>query len=258
MEFIRLEKNGSIATVTVTKPKALNALSSAVLKELNSALDEIEKDQSVRCLIVTGEGEKAFVAGADIKEINSLDKNSAGEFAGFGQKVFMRIETLRVPVIAAVNGFALGGGLELAMACDFILASSNAKFGLPECTLGLMPGFGGCVRLARKIGPGRAKQLTYTGSMISVEQAAQYGLVNEVFEQSELMTEVTKVAETMAQRAPLALTAIKKTIEETYGLDAAAAMKVEQEEFGKLFDSADCKEGTTAFIEKRKPNFLGK
>lgn len=258
MEFVKLTKENSIATITISKPKALNALSSQVLNDINSALDEIEKDQDLRCLIVTGEGEKAFVAGADIKEISELNQATAFEFAGVGQKVFMRIENLKIPAIAAVNGFALGGGLELAMACDFIIASENAKLGLPECTLGLMPGFGGSVRLARKIGPAQAKQMMFTGDMVDAKQALQIGLVNEVVAHDALTDHVQKLAGKIAKRAPIAIAAIKKTVEATYGVETTKAMTIEQTEFGKLCDTQDVKEGTAAFIEKRKPVFVGK
>lgn len=258
MEFVKYEKNEVVATLTISKPKALNALSSDVLKEINSVLDEVEKDQELRCLIVTGEGDKAFVAGADIKEIKELNQEAAFDFAGFGQKVFMRFENLKVPVIAAVNGFALGGGLELAMSCDFIIASDNAKLGLPECTLGLMPGFGGSVRLARKIGPSRAKQMMFTGDMVDASQAMQISLVNEVVPASELMDHVNKLAGKIAKRAPMALAAIKKTVETTYGVETSQAMSIEQKEFGQLCGTQDVQEGTSAFIEKRKPTFIGK
>lgn len=258
MEFIKFEKKDGIATLTVSKPQALNALSSDVLKEMNVCLDTIENDKSLRCLIVTGDGEKAFVAGADIKEIQSLNKDTAIAFAGFGQSVFLRFESLAIPVIAAVNGFALGGGLELAMACDFIIASNKARFGLPEVTLGLMPGFGGTVRMARRIGPAMAKQLTFTGDMITADEALRIGLVNRVCEPTDLMVEVQKIATTIAQRAPLGVSAVKSTIENTYGVETVEAMRMEQAAFAQLFTSADCKEGTTAFVEKRKATFVGK
>lgn len=258
MALVQLEKTKTVATITVNKPEALNALSSDVLKEMQTAITEVAKDGDLRCLVVTGAGEKAFVAGADIKEINSLNSKTAFDFAGFGQGVFSSLEDLKIPVIAAVNGFALGGGLELAMACDFIFASEKAKFGLPECTLGLMPGFGGTVRLARKVGPSRAKQMTFTGDMISAEEAKSWGLVNDVFAPGELMDGVMRVATTISLRAPLAVGAIKKTIQNTYGVHRNDAMKIEQKEFGDLFESMDCKEGTKAFIEKRKPQFVGK
>lgn len=257
MPFIKYEKSESTAIIKLSKPSALNALSSEVLRELDQALNEVENDKDIRCLVITGDGEKAFVAGADIKEIHSLNTDTAQDFAGFGQSLFTRIERFHVPVIAAVNGFALGGGLELALCCDFIFASTKAKLGLPECTLGLMPGFGGTVRLARKVGTARAKQMTYTGDMVCAEEAKEFGLVNEVFEASELMTGVLRVAKTISLRAPLALTAIKKTIDVTYGLQTDEAMIVERKAFGELFESEDVKEGTQAFLDKRKPQFTG-
>ncbi|MCB0379516.1 MAG: enoyl-CoA hydratase/isomerase family protein [Bdellovibrionales bacterium] len=257
MEFIKYEKDGSIGWLTVNKPQALNALSSSVLKEMKACLEEAGQDKDLRCLVITGAGDKAFVAGADIKEIHGLNVETAAQFAGFGQDLFTKIENFPVPVIAAVNGFALGGGLELALACDFIYASENAKFGLPECTLGLMPGFGGSVRLARKIGPNLAKEWTFTGDMHDADKAKKVGLVNKVCDSEELLEKVTKVAHTIAKRAPLAIAAIKHTIDSTYGMDISAAMKVERQEFAKLFSSQDVKEGTQAFIEKRKPEFKG-
>lgn len=258
MDYIKLEMQAPLAVLTVSKPQALNALSGQVLQELESAVATVADNKDLRCLIVTGDGEKAFVAGADIKEINALNPDTAFEFAGFGQKVFMDLEKLDIPVIAAVNGFALGGGMELALACDFIFASSKAKFGLPECTLGLMPGFGGSVRLARKVGPARAMQVAVTGDMLSAEEALQVGLVNEVCAPEDLLNRAKMVGTTIASRAPLAVSVIKKTIQNTYGLPVADAMAMEQKEFGQLFTSQDCQEGTTAFIEKRKPNFTGK
>jgi enoyl-CoA hydratase len=235
----------------------MNALSSGVLDELEKALAQVRDDQGLRCLVVTGEGDRAFVAGADIKEIHSLNPEAAFNFAGFGQKVFRQIEQLNIPVIAAVNGFALGGGLELALACDFIFASKKAKFGLPECSLGLMPGFGGSVRLARKVGPARALQMTVTGDMISAEEALQFGLVNEICDPENLMERANMVGTTIASRAPVAVASIKKTIHNSYGLHITDALNMEQQEFGDLFTTDDCKEGTQAFIEKRKPNFTG-
>lgn len=258
MSLVQLHESKIIATITINKPEALNALNSEVLKELDQALTIVGDNKDLRCLIITGSGDKAFVAGADIKEIHSLDGKAAFDFAGFGQGVFRKIEQLPIPVIAAVNGFALGGGLELAMACDFIFASKKAKFGLPECTLGLMPGFGGSVRLARKVGPGRAMQMTFTGDMISAEEAYHCGLINEICEPADLMERAKMVGTTIASRAPLAVASIKKTIHNTYGVHITDAMKMEQKEFGDLFTTHDCKEGTRAFIEKRKPIFTGK
>ncbi len=258
MDFIKFEKQDNIAILKISEPKALNALSSEVLREFQTQLNQIKEDSELRVLVLTGDGDKAFVAGADIKEIHSLDSKSALEFAGFGQKVFMQLEDLDIPVIAAINGFALGGGLELALACDFIFASSEAKMGLPECTLGLMPGFGGSVRLARRIGPGRAKELTFTGAMFTAEEAFEMGLVNRVFSPEALMEETLKVAQTIVKRAPLALAAIKKTVNSTYGVATEKAMHIERQAFAYLFNSEDCSEGTLAFIEKRKPLFKGK
>lgn len=257
MELLKYEQKDLIGTITLNRPEALNALSSDVLKELDATLNRIAEDQEIRVLIITGAGEKAFVAGADIREIDSLDKRTANEFAHAGQNVFMKIENLFCPVIAAVNGFALGGGLELALACDFIIASSNAKLGLPECTLGLIPGFGGTVRLARRVGPGLAKQWTFTGEMITAMRAWETGLVNQVCEPAQLMAECEKIASSMAQRSPQSLKLIKQSINETYGMESRKAMEVEKNYFAGLFGSADQKEGTAAFIEKRKPQFKG-
>ncbi len=258
MDLVKLEESKIIATITINKPQAMNALSSGVLDELDKALEVVRNNKDLRCLIITGEGDRAFVAGADIKEIHALDPQAAFDFAGFGQRVFRKIEQLNIPAIAAVNGFALGGGLELALACDFIFASEKSKFGLPECTLGLMPGFGGTVRLARRVGPARAKQITFTGDMISAEEAFQMGLVNEVCAPDQLMERSRMVGTTIASRAPIAVASIKKTIQNTYGVHVTDALNMEQKEFGDLFTTQDCKEGTRAFIEKRKPNFTGK
>lgn len=255
MEFLDYKVEGQIGLLTIQRPKALNALNSGLLNELGEFLDQLDDDRAIRTLIITGEGEKAFVAGADIKEIDSLTKASAGSFAKKGQEVFQQIESLFCPVIAVVNGFALGGGLELALSCDFIFASEKAKLGLPESTLGLIPGFGGTVRLARRVGPALAKQWTYSGEMISAPEAEAKGLVNKVFPPEELMAESLKQAELMGQRSPHALMAIKKSINETYGVETNAAMFVERDHFSKLFETENQKEGTAAFIEKRKPVF---
>lgn len=256
MSVVVYEKKDLIGIITIQRPESLNALNSTVLKELDGIINTLEETRDVRAVIVTGAGEKAFVAGADIKEIDTLDKKSvASDFANFGQTVFMKLEKLFCPAIAAVNGFALGGGLELALSCDFIIASSGAKMGLPECTLGLIPGFGGTVRLARRVGPGLAKQWTFTGEMIPAARALETGLVNQVVEPSQLMEECLKIAGTMAQRSPQSLNLIKKSINETYGVEAQSAMQIEKNYFAGLFGSFDQKEGTRAFIEKRKPSF---
>lgn len=255
MTTLTFQEDNAIGVLTIQRPESLNALNAQVLKELNQLLNEIQKKNSLRVLIITGSGEKAFVAGADIKEIDALSKTSAADFAELGQNVFLKLEGLNCPVIAAVNGFALGGGLELALSCDFIIASEKAKFGLPECTLGLIPGFGGTVRLARKVGVGFAKQWTMTGEMVTSAQAAATGLVNKVVASDQLMTECMSLATTMAQRSAQSLRLIKQSIQKTYGLEIHEAMAVEKNLFASVFGSNDQREGTLAFIEKRKPQF---
>lgn len=257
MELVLFEKRETTGLITINQPQALNALSSKVLQELDQVLNRVQEDTALRALVITGQGEKAFVAGADIKEIHSLNETSAREFAQMGQKVFSRLESLPLPVIACVNGFALGGGLELAMACDFIYASEKAKLGLPECTLGLMPGFGGSVRLARKVGPARAMEMTLTGAPLSAQEALSCGLVNRILPGDQLLAACFETAALLAKRAPLALAAIKKTILDTYGVPTEKAMAVEAAAFAKLFLSQDCKEGTEAFLNKRQPQFKG-
>ncbi len=244
----------------VNRPEALNALNSTVLNEMGESLRQIgEMDyEDARALIITGAGEKAFVAGADIKEISELDEERAAVFAQRGQSIFHELTLLKIPVIAAVNGFALGGGCELALGCDFIYAAENAKFGLPEVSLGLIPGFGGTVRMARAIGQRRARELTYTGGMITAQEAHVMGLVNKVVPAAELMATVMKTVEMILAKAPIAVGASKKSINQAWDLDVEAAQRNEAEIFAELFTSEDVKEGTTAFIEKRKANFKGK
>lgn len=258
MKTILLKIEDGIALVTINRPEAMNALNAQVLEDLDSALDQIEKDSSARVVIITGAGEKAFVAGADIKEIDTLDPQAALAFARRGQMLFTRLENLRLPVIAAVNGFALGGGCELALGCDFILASTNAKFGLPECTLGIMPGFGGTVRLARRVGLGHARQATYTGQMYSSQEALDMGLANKVVELPQLLETAKAVATQISARAPHAIAAIKKSINDGYNASVPVALETEARLFAGLFHTEDQKEGTRAFIEKRKPVFKGK
>lgn len=254
---IKLDIDQKVATLKIARPEALNALNKKVLEELALALDALESNSEVRVLIITGEGEKSFVAGADIKEIDQLNADSSKSFADYGQKLFRRLETLEIPVIAAVNGFALGGGLELALSCDFIYAGQNAKLGLPEITLGIMPGFGGTVRLARRTSPAVAKELTLTGKMMTADEAKALGAVNKVFPAAELMAEVLKTAQVISNLAPIALCAIKKSIDETYGVSSDQAMNKEATLFSELFKTQDQKEGTRAFIEKRKAQFKG-
>lgn len=257
MQTVTLKIENQIASVTINRPDALNALNKQVIADLTEAVQQIEKDQTVRCVIVTGSGAKAFVAGADIKEIDQLESADAYKFAMAGQFLFSKIETLRMPVIAAVNGFALGGGLELALACDFIYAADEAKFGLPECTLGIMPGYGGTIRLSRRIGSARAKEVALTGNFYSAQEAFAFGIVNKVVPTAELAASVQKTAQAIVSRAPKALTAIKESIHQNPDLNIQEAFKLEAKNFSNLFGSADQKEGTKAFIEKRKPAFTG-
>lgn len=258
METILFKEENGIGIATINRPDALNALNAQVVEDLDRLLDLVEKNPNVRVLVLTGSGEKAFVAGADIKEIDTLGAEAAYKFARRGQILGTRMEASRIPIIAAVNGFALGGGCELAMACDFIIASSNAKFGLPECTLGIMPGFGGTVRLARRVGLGQARMLTYTGQMITAQEALDIGLVNKVVEQAQLMEIVKQIALQITARAPQAIGNIKKSINDTFDTTMQLANETEARLFAGLFLTEDQKEGTRAFIEKRKPVFKGK
>jgi enoyl-CoA hydratase len=260
MSVVELKKEAEfIYSLTINRPESMNALNTHVLAELNEFLVQIDKMSfsEIRCLIVTGAGEKAFVAGADIKEIADLNMQNAHIFAEKGQSIFRRLEKLKIPVIAAVNGFALGGGLELALACDFIMASENAKFGLPEVTLGLIPGFGGTVRLARTLSLSKAKSLIYSGEMLSAQEALNLGLAAKVCPANELMASALKMAQTIAQRAPLAVAHAKASINEAFDQPIEVGMKTESQNFSDLFDSKDVREGTRAFIEKRKAQFQG-
>ncbi|MDG0818205.1 enoyl-CoA hydratase/isomerase family protein [Bdellovibrio svalbardensis] len=253
------QKPNGVWILTINRPEALNALNSTVLSEMGEVLRQIGEMSYVdaRVLIITGAGEKAFVAGADIKEIHELDEEKALTFAQRGQSIFHEFTLLKIPVIAAVNGFALGGGCELALGCDFIYASENAKFGLPEVSLGLIPGFGGTVRMARAVGQRKARELTYTGGMITAAEALTYGLVNKVVPQAELMTTVMKTVDAILSKAPVAVGAAKFSINQAWDMDVEEAQKNEAKIFSELFHTADVKEGTGAFIEKRKANFKG-
>jgi enoyl-CoA hydratase len=253
-ETILYEVEGQVATLTINRPKALNALSPQVLEEVSQAVDEAAADKTVRVMILTGAG-KAFVAGADIAVMSTMSPLDARRFARKGQEVLFKLERLEKPVIAAVNGFALGGGCEISMACDFIWASEKAKFGQPEINLGVMPGFGGTQRLSRLVGKNWAKELCLTGAMISADQAKDIGLVNRVFPAEEFMAEVTKMAQEMAGKGRVALRGIKNLIDEGYDLPLERALSMEAEAFATCFASNDQKEGMAAFLEKRKPQF---
>ena len=253
------QKENGLWVLTINRPEALNALNSTVLNEMAEALRQIGElsYQDARALVITGAGTKAFVAGADIKEISELSSENAEAFAQRGQSIFYELTLLKIPVIAAVNGFALGGGCELALGCDFIYAAEEAKFGLPEVTLGLIPGFGGTVRLTRAIGQRRARELTYTGNMITAQEAHAMGLVNKVFPAADLMAGVLKTVQTIVSRAPIAVGFAKSSINQGWDMDVEEAQRNEAKFFGDLFTSEDVHEGTRAFIEKRRPAFKG-
>ena len=257
-ENIIYQVEEGIATITFNRPKALNALNAALLGEFSDALDKIAADEDIRVLILTGAGDKAFVAGADITELATFNSLSAKNFATFGQAVIDKLQKLPIIVIAAVNGFALGGGTEIAIACDFIYASENAKFGQPEINLGLIPGFGGTQRLPRLIGTNMAKELIFTGKMVSAAEGNQVGLVNKVVAPEALLDEVMKVAKEIAAKGKVSLRAAKQAVNNGINTDLATGLKIEIDAFALSYASTDAQEGTSAFLEKRKPDFTGK
>ena len=254
--FLKVERNEGITVMKISAPKSLNALNSTILKEIDDFIGSL--DATTRVLIVTGDGEKSFVAGADISEMAHLDELQGFEFGRLGAQVFRRIETLPIPVIAAVNGFALGGGCELAMSCDIRIASNKAKFGQPEVGLGIIPGFSGTYRLPKLIGQGYAKEMIYTGKVIRADEALRIGLVNAVYEPEELMDKAMEMAQMMLKNAPVAISLAKQSINEGYDLDADGAIGLENKLFGKCFATSDQKEGMDAFLNKRKAAFTGK
>ncbi len=257
-ENIVFQVEQGVATITFNRPKALNALNQALLAELSKALDGIAADEDIRVLILTGAGEKAFVAGADITELATYTALQAKSFSRAGHAIIAKLQELPIAVIAAVNGFALGGGSEIALACDFIYAAENARFGLPEITLGLIPGFGGTQRLPRLIGANRAKELIFTGKMISAAEAAQIGLVNKVVPSAALMDEVLKTARDIAAKGRVSLRAVKQAVNQGLNTDLATGCSIETDAFALTLASSDAKEGTAAFLEKRKAVFTGK
>jgi len=252
-ENIILDKENTIAVITINRPESLNALNAKTIKEISSALQELVSDDEVRVIILTGSGEKSFVAGADIKEFSDLNQEKAEQLARNGHNtLFNKIENLSKPVIAAVNGFALGGGLELAMSCHIRYASENAKLGLPEVTLGLIPGYGGTQRLPKLVGKGIANEMIFSAKMITAQKAKEIGLVNEVFPIEELLEKTKELAKTIANNSPMA---ISKAIQATNLSDTDKGFETEIKNFGELFEMDDKKEGVSAFLEKRKPNF---
>lgn len=257
MEFknLLIKTADGIATLTVNRPQSLNALNREVLKELECALYELELDAAVKVVILTGTGEKAFVAGADIKEMVDMSSYEGHNFALQGQRVMLFIEKMRKPVIAAVNGFALGGGLELALACDFIYASEKAKLGFPEVTLGIMPGFGGTQNLARLIGPNKANELIFSGKMITAQKACEWGVVNEVCASADLLAKALETAAAIAQVGLLGVAYAKDAIANGLNMTKDDGFRYEASLFGVLFATEDQKEGMGAFVEKRKAMF---
>lgn len=252
METILVNTEGHVATITINRPKALNALSTQVLTELNEALDEVNANKDVYALIITGAGEKSFVAGADIAEMKEKNVEEAAAYGKFGNEVFRKIETFRCPVIAAINGFALGGGCELAMSCDIRLAAETAVFGQPEVGLGITPGFGGTQRLARLVGAGIAKEMIYGARNIKADRAYAIGLVNAVYPVEELMAAANKMANGIAKNAPIAVANAKKAINNGLQTDIESGLAIEVSEFADCFNSEDQTYGMTCFLEKVK------
>lgn len=257
-EHILYAQDGGIATITFNRPKALNALNSELLEEFGRALDEVAADEDTRVLVLTGAGEKAFVAGADITELATFNALQAKRFSEKGHGAINKLQALSIPVVAAVNGFALGGGSEIALACDFIYASEQAKFGLPEITLGLIPGFGGTQRLPRLVGKNMAKELIFTGRMIDAETAVNIGMVNRVVAAGNLMEDVKKTAGEMASKGNVSLRAAKYAVNRGMDVDLDTGCALETDAFALCMASSDAREGTQAFLEKRKPEFKGK
>lgn len=253
-----LEKEEGIAVLTINRPKVLNALNAETLQELDEAMDQLSKDDEVRVIIITGSGEKAFVAGADIAYMQTLKPIEARDFARLGQNVFSKIENLPKPVIAAINGFALGGGCELSMACDIRIAADNAKLGQPEVNLGIMAGFGGTQRLPRLVNPGLAKEILFTADMYDAEVAQRIGLVNHVLPLGELMHFSKNMAKRIAARGPVAVQLSKQAINDGLEMDLEKAFIHEADLFGLVFTTEDKEEGIAAFLGKKKPEFKAK
>lgn len=256
-ENVLLDRQGDIAILMINRPKALNALNGAALEDMSRALDELAQDPAVRVVVLTGAGDKAFVAGADISQMRDFTPQEARRFSQLGQAVMTKIENLPQPVIAAVNGFALGGGTEIAMACDIRLASTKAKFGQPEVTLGILAGFGGTQRLPRLVGSGRASEILFSGDMLDAEEAYRIGLVNRVCPPEKLLEEVLALARRIASRGPVAVQLTKSAIQKGRNLDIISGQAYEAEVFAKTFSTEDQKEGCTAFLDKRKAEFRG-
>ncbi len=257
-ENILLERTGAVAIVTVNRPKVMNALNGTTLRELAAAFDEIEADAAARCLVVTGAGEKAFVAGADINELAKMQPLQAKDLAYSGQQVFARLERMTKPSVAMVNGYALGGGCELALACTLRTAATTAKFGLPEVSLGIIPGYGGTQRLARIAGPGVAREWVLTGDLFSAEEAHRVGVANRIFAPEALREGTMKLVETLLSRGPVAVRLALETIRRGMNMSQPEGEIIESDMFALAATTADMREGMAAFLEKRKPAFQGR
>lgn len=260
MEYknILFERTDKIGWLKINRPDSLNALNSEVIASLGDALRDLEQDPTVKVIVITGAGEKAFVAGGDIKEMADMPPLAARAFARNGQRVIEYVEKMNKPVIAAVNGYALGGGLELALACDFIYASEKAKLGLPEVTLGVIPGFGGTQNLARLIGPNKARELIFSGRLLSAQQAREWGIVNEVYPAEELTAKVMEIAQLIARNGMIAVASAKDAIVNGLNMPKEDGLRYESSLFATLFATEDQKEGMQAFISKRKADFKGR
>jgi enoyl-CoA hydratase len=258
-ENVLVERDGPVGIITINRPQVLNALNDRTVAEIDSALEELGADSEIRVIIITGAGSKAFVSGADINELRALQTaQDAAKKASIGQKVLRKIETMPKPVIAAINGYALGGGCEIAMACDIRVAADSAKLGQPEINLGILPGYGGTQRLPRLIGRGRAKLLLFTGEMVDASEAYRLGLVDRVVPAAELMDQVKALAHTIASKAPVALSLIKEAVNRGMEMPLDDANAFEAFAFGLVATTEDRLEGTSAFLEKRKPQFKGR
>lgn len=255
-KLVNVQKEERIAILKVNRPEALNSLNYEVIGQLDEAIEDLAKDEEIDVVIITGEG-KAFVAGADIVAMKGLNAEEGRKWGNFGQKVFRKIETMRKPVIAAVNGFALGGGCELAMCCDIRIASEKAKFGQPEVGLGITPGYSGTQRLPRLVGPAKAKELIYTAEIIPADEAAKIGLVNQIVKHEDLLTEAKEMANKILKNAQMAVRYSKIAINRGIETDIETGIEIEADLFGLCFATKDQKEGMSAFIEKRKPKFKG-
>lgn len=257
-ENLMTSDKNAVRVITINRPSVMNALNKKTLQELGRAMEDVESDPKLRAVVITGSGPKSFVAGADISEMKTLSPLEAQAFSKLGHRVFDYFSKMRVPVIAAVNGFALGGGLELALACDFIYASENAVFGLVESKLGLVPGFGGVARLTRRVGDAMAREMIFAASQINASEALRIGIVNQVVSEGEVVAAAIGAAERIAQRGPCAIALVKGLICEGQDGSLQTANAMEQNAFGMAFSTEDHMEGIRAFVEKRTPNFQGK